>query len=188
MMMKKCREKQTWRRSQASSVVSLWLLSVFTQNVKSSFFCSSLSFSLFSISFPHLEGAQQNDPPPSHTLLPTNRARESRCTRGQIRKNTIVVRVIISLSVCVCVVFTPPSFLLLVYSFSCAFVLASFLFSFFPYVIFTMRAHMIQVTTVGSRLCVSCDDDLDEELFFFYLIPPFLFAPQREIQQTLVGG
>ena len=80
------------------------------------FFCSSFSFSLFSISFPHLEGAQQNDPPPSHTLLPTNRARESRCTRGQIRKNTIVVRVIISLSVCVCVclVFTPPSLLLLI--------------------------------------------------------------------------
>ena len=150
------------------------------------FFCSSFSFSLFSISFPHLEGAQQNDPPPSHTLLPTNRARESRCTRGQIRKNTIVVRVIISLSVCVpCL---HPSISSSSYSFSCAVVLASFLFSFFPYVIFTMRAHMIEVTTVGSRLRVSCDDDLDEELFFFYLIPPFLFAPQREIQQTLVGG
>jgi hypothetical protein len=100
--------------------LSLAFVCVYTERKVIVFFCSSFSFSLFSISFPHLEGAQQNDPPPSHTLLPTNRARESRCTRGQIRKNTIVVRVIISLSVCVCVcvcvclVFTPPSLLLLI--------------------------------------------------------------------------
>ena len=50
-----------------------------------------------------------------------------------------------------------------------------FLIFLLPYVIFTMRAHMIEVTTVGSRLRVSRDDDLE-----------LLLSPSR--LDSLVGG
>lgn len=95
-------------------------------------------------------------------------ARESRCTRGQIRKNTIVVRVIIGL----CLVFTHPSLILLFFPFFLIFLL--------PYVIFTMRARMIEVTTVGSRLRVSRDDDL--ELFSIPFAPRL--SPPRRLNAT----
>jgi hypothetical protein len=141
-----------------------------TENVNSlALFSSSSSSTLFSISFPHLEGAQQNDPPPSDwenhlthrgeriTLhARSNQEKHNRCSCNHLAVPCLHPSISYS-----------PFF-------------PFFLIFLLPYVIFTMRARMIEVTTVGSRLRVSRDDDL--ELLSIPFAPRL--SPPRRLNAT----